>query len=507
MANELYSALPMPTGVASPITLTRTPMTSGLESMSINAAFPSDTNAYDRDYENYLAYCVRYANPSSSSSPSSSSVATGYNIHSPIGAIHPPAPSSSSSYSSSLMSPSPAGSSINFSSSSSMTLNGFDRPCASSVSPLPHTTSAPLSLPRSPLHLGQSMQMNSQHPVNQINARFASTHLYDSSSTDALPTERFDRLDSSSCDSFPLDRSPGPVVTSESDCETWIGSEAGQDRHIHHNHLNQNHTHHHLGSTCPITKDHQSISYNWKKRKLRVLTNVEKENQLTLLLGNQNDAGFGDDTTSDDGDCSDCIQGCHGGSDCLAECGSNQIDARIAKRQRFDEILNAAARIMRSPSYRLDRLERLSEGARHSQRLEALKWQFFGISKLSRAFLEIGAYRRLRDSQRRALLKANCTELLMLSSARYFDPQSECWRIHVRLHPSSSNASSPSMQLPVPVNVMDVGQAQELSQLYLRFMHQFDRRWLDDDVLMTLVFVIALFCPDARLCRQICHIR
>lgn len=223
-----------------------------------------------------------------------------------------------------------------------------------------------------------------------------------------------------------------------------------------------------LGQAKSTTKN----NYNWKKRKIQYLTDeeIEKENRKvfrTLVKQNQ----------------------------------LNQL----VRRQRLDEILKASKRIMKQPDYKLNDCK-LNEANSISRDhlLEALKWQFFGITKLCKAFQEITAYKQLDETEKKYILMSNCTYILMLSSTKYYNFDTYSWDINVKLN----NQESKRMKMPVPVQVMNIsGSKKELASYYVKFMEIFDRTWLEDEILMSLIFVICLFTPDEKLIKKIHNIK
>ena len=481
------------------------------------SAVPSSLPGYETEYDQYLKYCVNYAN--------AYALQHNLNSYTPVhlSSTHPMQASSSAS--------SPLTSS-SCSLPSSFAGNAFagSRSCFLPCAPVSRINSSEsISAVGGDDYASSSLAPNG---CSQTLHGLSPTYQYELSSS--FPNDSRYAFDSSSCDSFALDRSPAAPVVSESDSEAAppsVSSDPGDASHLRlaDLRLDAPASPQHFAAT---NNPNEFCAYNWKKRKIQVIEEeeTEKENQLQLprvgncplfpissaLSSQQSHSninnGFGSSVSS-------LTRGLNSATedessdyqfnkiDAAEECDQcdvepSELDTRQAKQQRFEEVLNAAARIMKNPDYKLARFD----GSCSNQRLEALKWQFFGISKLSRAFHEITAYRRLSDAQKRALLMANCTDILMLSSAKYFNHQSKCWEIHMRLRPPTSASGAPALKMPVPVNVMDIGQHRELSQLYLQFMERVDRRWLQDDVLMTLVFIIALFRPDPQLDGKICHI-
>lgn len=97
---------------------------------------------------------------------------------------------------------------------------------------------------------------------------------------------------------------------------------------------------------------------------------------------------------------------------------------------------------------------------------------------------------------------ANCTYLLFLSAAKYYNFDTHSWDITVKL----SNEEDKRIKMPVSVEVMNNG-SKELASSYIKFMEIFDRNWLDDELLMTLIFVICLFTPDEKLVKKVNNIK
>ena len=63
------------------------------------------------------------------------------------------------------------------------------------------------------------------------------------------------------------------------------------------------------------------------------------------------------------------------------------------------------------------------------------------------------------------------------------------------------------IKMPVSVEVMNNGSKKELASSYIKLMEIFDRNWLSDELLMTLIFVICLFTPDEKLVKQVNNIK
>lgn len=220
--------------------------------------------------------------------------------------------------------------------------------------------------------------------------------------------------------------------------------------------------------------------YNWKKRKIQYLTDeeiIEKENRKVFrTLAKQN---------------------------------------QLIKNQRLEEILKVSKRVMKSPDYKLNDCKLNDENSisrSHLYLLEALKWQFFGITKLCKAFQEITPYKQLNEVEKKQLLMANCTYILMLSSTKYYNFKNQVWDINVKLTNQSDNhennqENNKKIKMSVPVQVMNTGSKKDLASFYIKFMELFDCNWLNDEILMTLTFVICLFYPDEKLIKKIHNIQ
>lgn len=126
-----------------------------------------------------------------------------------------------------------------------------------------------------------------------------------------------------------------------------------------------------------------------------------------------------------------------------------------------------------------------------------------GITKLCKAFEEISGYKRLDEMKKKHLLMANCTYLLFLSAAKYYNFRTLSWDITVKLN---NEEGDKRIKMPVSVEVMNNGN-KELASSYIKLMEMFDRNWLDDELLMTLIFVICLFTPDEKLVKQVNNIK
>ena len=106
--------------------------------------------------------------------------------------------------------------------------------------------------------------------------------------------------------------------------------------------------------------------------------------------------------------------------------------------------------------------------------------------------------------EKKHLLMANCTYLLFLSAAKYYNFRTTCWDITVKLNNEEADRR---IKMPVSVEVMNNGSKKELASSYIKLMEIFDRNWLDDELLMTLIFVICLFTPDEKLIKQVSNIK
>lgn len=93
---------------------------------------------------------------------------------------------------------------------------------------------------------------------------------------------------------------------------------------------------------------------------------------------------------------------------------------------------------------------------------------------------------------------ANCTTILMISSSKYYNFETQSWDINVKLN----NQENKKIKMPVPIEVMNNGSKKELASFYIKFMNVFDQTWLIDEVMMTLIFVICLFTPDEKLIKS-----
>lgn len=99
---------------------------------------------------------------------------------------------------------------------------------------------------------------------------------------------------------------------------------------------------------------------------------------------------------------------------------------------------------------------------------------------------------------------ANCTYLLFLSAAKYYNFRTTSWDITVKL---KNNKEDKRIKMPVSVEVMNNGSKKELASSYIKFMEIFDRNWLEDELLMTLIYVICLFTPDEKLVKKVNNIK
>ena len=123
---------------------------------------------------------------------------------------------------------------------------------------------------------------------------------------------------------------------------------------------------------------------------------------------------------------------------------------------------------------------------------------------MCKAFEEITNYKRLDVMEKKHLLMANCTYLLFLSAAKYYNFRTTCWDITVKLN---NEEGDQRFKMPVSVQVMNNGSKKELATSYIKLMEIFDRAWLNDELLMTLIFVICLFTPDEKLVQKVNDIK
>ena len=118
----------------------------------------------------------------------------------------------------------------------------------------------------------------------------------------------------------------------------------------------------------------------------------------------------------------------------------------------------------------------------------ALHLQQFAVSKFINAFKFLPRFNQLCKEDQKRLLQPCCAELLLLRSTKHFDSLKEEWKVrsfskkteHIKLSLDNMKESEPSFRI-------------NLHDSYLKFCENVKREWREDDLFMTMVFVIVLF--------------
>ncbi|XP_066141552.1 nuclear hormone receptor HR96 isoform X2 [Euwallacea fornicatus] len=116
--------------------------------------------------------------------------------------------------------------------------------------------------------------------------------------------------------------------------------------------------------------------------------------------------------------------------------------------------------------------------------LDLINLTAVGIRRLIKMAKKITAFRNMCQEDQVALLKGGCTEIMMIISARRYDPKKNIWKI-------------PSIQenLNVNVNVLKLAKGNAYQELE-KFNLTFDPKWRNDENIILILCAIVLFTPD-----------
>ncbi|XP_050310763.1 nuclear hormone receptor HR96 [Anthonomus grandis grandis] len=116
--------------------------------------------------------------------------------------------------------------------------------------------------------------------------------------------------------------------------------------------------------------------------------------------------------------------------------------------------------------------------------LDVINLTAIGIRRLIKMAKKINAFKNMCQEDQVALLKGGCTEIMMIISARRYDPTKNIWKI-------------PSIQesVNVNVNVLKLAKGNAYQELE-RFIRTFDPKWRTDENIILILCAIVLFTPD-----------
>ncbi|ENN79145.1 hypothetical protein D910_06423 [Dendroctonus ponderosae] len=117
--------------------------------------------------------------------------------------------------------------------------------------------------------------------------------------------------------------------------------------------------------------------------------------------------------------------------------------------------------------------------------LDVINLTAIGIRRLIKMAKKINAFKNMCQEDQVALLKGGCTEIMMIISARRYDPTKNTWKV------------IPSIQesLNVNVNVLKLAKGNAYQELE-RFIRTFDPKWRSDENIILILCAIVLFTPD-----------
>lgn len=132
----------------------------------------------------------------------------------------------------------------------------------------------------------------------------------------------------------------------------------------------------------------------------------------------------------------------------------------------------------------------LNDGLKSTQNSEmiALELQSFAVTKFIHAFKYLPKFNSLCKEDQKRLLQPCCAELLLLRSTKHFDSLKEEWEVN--------SFSKKNEQIKLSFEIMketNQSDGEGLYDTYLRFCENVKREWREDDLFMTMVFVIVLF--------------
>lgn len=118
----------------------------------------------------------------------------------------------------------------------------------------------------------------------------------------------------------------------------------------------------------------------------------------------------------------------------------------------------------------------------------ALQLQSFAVSKFTHAFSYLPKFNSLCKEDQKRLLKPCCAELLLLRSTKHFDSLNEQWAVNswTKKHEQIKLNFSIMKEKNQIINV-------RISEIYLKFCEVVKPSWREDDLFMTIIFVIVLF--------------
>ena len=132
----------------------------------------------------------------------------------------------------------------------------------------------------------------------------------------------------------------------------------------------------------------------------------------------------------------------------------------------------------------------LNDGLKSTQNSEmiALELQSFAVTKFIHAFKYLPKFNSLCKEDQKRLLQPCCAELLLLRSTKHFDSLKEEWEVN--------SFSKKDEQIKLSFEIMKENtqiDGEGLYDTYLRFCENVKRKWREDDLFMTIIFVIVLF--------------
>ncbi|XP_066253289.1 nuclear hormone receptor HR96 [Euwallacea similis] len=116
--------------------------------------------------------------------------------------------------------------------------------------------------------------------------------------------------------------------------------------------------------------------------------------------------------------------------------------------------------------------------------LDVINLTAIGVRRLIKMAKKITAFRNMCQEDQVALLKGGCTEIMMIISARRYDPTKNTFKI-------------PSIQesLNVNINVLKLAKGNAYHELE-KFNLTFDPKWRSDENIILILCAIVLFTPD-----------
>ena len=132
----------------------------------------------------------------------------------------------------------------------------------------------------------------------------------------------------------------------------------------------------------------------------------------------------------------------------------------------------------------------LNDGLKSTKNSEmiALELQSFAVTKFIHAFKYLPKFNSLCKEDQKRLLQPCCAELLLLRSTKHFDSLKEEWEVN--------SFSKKNEQIKLSFGIMkenNQSDGEGLYDTYLQFCENVKREWREDDLFMTMVFVIVLF--------------